>query len=136
MELRRNYNGKKFKDDESYYWIGRVIQRSKSRAYYAKIVSPKDDFGNRSEYSLGDTILLYAGEGARPYIAEIEALYENIRTNEKYVQPRWFFRPSDVRENFPELLEDLDYHEEYDIFFSSESPIDINLLIRFFDHAK
>ncbi|KAG5183673.1 hypothetical protein JKP88DRAFT_181662, partial [Tribonema minus] len=54
---------------------------------------PKDD---QHVISQLDTVELLSGEGRAPFVAQVEALWEERGTGQWKVRTRWYYRPEDL----------------------------------------
>ena len=104
---------------EEYKWTGPSIHEDKSNVYYQAIyVSTKH---GTFTFNVGDTVYFHADVNQPPFIGEIQKLYQKKTTNVQYVEPRWFYRPQDVRKlGSRSLLNRITNDVSKDVFFSTD----------------
>jgi hypothetical protein len=78
---------------EIHEWVGRAIKETPAAAFY-KTVRVETETG-KFRISVGDAVHLHSDE-TKPYIGEVEELYEEKDSQQKKIRTRWFFRPSDI----------------------------------------
>ena len=63
-------------DDVVSTWIGAALRKDQGRRFYSA-VSRSDGFRS-VEFKVGDDVMVLAPDGGLPYIAKIEALFEEV----------------------------------------------------------
>ncbi len=87
-----------------------------------EVVSPEFE---TSIFNVGDSVFFHS-DGPSPYVADIESFYENTVTGSKFVQARWFYRAADILALSPRALDDINYDNKIELFYSND--LDENLV--------
>jgi hypothetical protein len=105
-------------DPGDFEWVGDMLRNEEGRRYYSSLRTPAG-----VEVPLGSTILVYAPRGQPPFLAQVEAMWENEGDKLKQYRCRWFFRPNQAfQASALQELQQLQHPRE--VFYSDE--LDVN----------
>ena len=105
-------------DPGDFEWVGDMLRNEEGRRYYSSLRTPAG-----VEVPLGSTILVYAPRGQPPFLAQVEAMWENEGDKLKQYRCRWFFRPNQAfQASALQEVQQLQHPRE--VFYSDE--LDVN----------
>jgi hypothetical protein len=105
-------------DRGDFEWVGGVVKSEEGRRYYSSLRTPAG-----VEVPLGSTIFVYAPRDQPPFLAKVEAMWENESDQLKQYRCRWFFRPNQAFQASA-LQEAQQLQHPREVFYSDE--LDVN----------
>jgi hypothetical protein len=130
--MKKGSNSKKSSDQgKSSRWIGRSIREDKQKTFYDSVRIIEDD--SSQIYRVGETVY-FQSTGALPFIAQIDSLYEEKASGNKFVNAKWFYRSQDVKSLDSKVLEKIQHNTRVDIFLSDDK--DENDVLSIIKHCK
>ena len=115
-----------------FVWYGPAIREEKGMAYYQSLDIVEHQ--RTSRYALGDNVYLRSGSriGTSTFdsafssshrVGKIRSFFQSKFDDQKQVEILWYLSPAQLREREGQLLIDLQYDEQWEIFSSEECSV-------------